>query len=81
MWTPLQTSTSPQMQNLTVNKVYEDGTAYVNLAFANRETRQPYSGTGVIATITMKAKKAFTLDAKAMDLSQAMLIGPGVRSD
>lgn len=65
-----------QMENLTVNKVYEDGTAYVNLAFANRGNQATYSGTGVIATITMKAKKDFTLDAKAMDLSQVMLIGP-----
>lgn len=65
-----------QMENLTVNKVYEDGTAYVNLAFANRGNQASYSGTGVIATITMKAKNDFTLDAKAMDLSQVMLIGP-----
>lgn len=67
-----------QMENLTVNKVYEDGTAYVNLAFANRGNQTTYSGTGVIATITMKAKTDFSLSAeeKAIDLSQVMLIGP-----
>ena len=47
----------------------------MNLAFANRGNQATYSGTGVIAAVTMKAKKDFTLDAKAMDLSQVMLIG------
>lgn len=44
-----------QMENLTVNKTYADGTAYVNLAFANRGDRKLYSGGGELARITMRA--------------------------
>lgn len=65
-----------QMENLTVNKVYEDGTAYVNLAFANNGNQEVYSGTGILATITMKAKEAFTFSEEIMNLSSVMLIGP-----
>lgn len=43
------------MEDLTVNKVYGDGTAYVNLAFANRGDKPLYNGSGRLAVITMKA--------------------------
>lgn len=63
-----------QMEDLTVNKVYEDQTAYVNLAFANRGNQRLYSGTGVIATITMQAKENVNV-VDAIDLSKIMMIG------
>lgn len=65
-----------QMENLTRNKIHNDGSADVNVAFANKGNQQTYSGTGVIATITMKAKEDVTISNDVMDLSQAMLIGP-----
>ena len=34
------------MEDLTVNKIYSDGTAYVNLAFANRGDKPLYHGDG-----------------------------------
>lgn len=65
-----------QMENLTVNKKYEDR-AYVNLAFANRGDKELYAGSDVLATITMKAKENIsTTDAKVIDLSKVTLIGP-----
>lgn len=65
-----------QMENLTKNKIHNDGSADVNVAFANKGNQETYSGTGVIATITMKAKEDVTISNDVMDLSQAMLIGP-----
>ncbi len=65
-----------QMENLTKNKVHNDGSADVNVAFVNKGNQETYSGTGVIATITMKAKEDVTISNDVMDLSQAMLIGP-----
>lgn len=65
-----------QMKNLTKNKIHNDGSADVNVAFANMGNQETYSGTGVIATITMKATEDVTISNDVMDLSQAMLIGP-----
>ena len=59
------------MVDFTVNKVYDDGTAYVNLAYFNKGDQALVNGSGVLATITMKGT-----DAEAIDLSSLMLIGP-----
>ena len=59
------------MVDFTVNKVYEDGTAYVNLAYFNKGDQALVNGSGVLATIVMKGT-----DADAIDLSSLMLIGP-----
>ena len=65
-----------QMENLTVNKVYDDG-AYVNLAYANRGDKNLYAGSDVLATITMKAKDDISTENKnVIDLSKVTLIGP-----
>ena len=65
------------MEDMNVNKTYEDGTAYYNLAYANRGDRNLFSGSGVLATITMKAKQEIsTSDAAVMDLTLVDLIGP-----
>ncbi len=63
------------MEDLTVNKVYDDGTAYVNMAFANRGDKDVYNGSGIVATITMTAKEDIVV-ANAVDLSKVTLIGP-----
>ena len=47
------------MEDLTVNKIYSDGTAYVNLAFANRGDKPLYHGDGQLAVITMKARTTY----------------------
>ncbi len=65
-----------QMENLTVNKLYSDGTAYVNLAFANRGDQALYSGSDTLLTITMKAKKQLC-PKEVLELKRMMLIGPG----
>ncbi len=64
-----------QMENLTVNKVYSDGTAYVNLAFANRGNKKLYNGSGELAVITMKAL-ADVRPAEEMECEGVLLIGP-----
>ena len=63
------------MEDLSVNKVYDDGTAYLNMAFANRGDKDVYNGSGVVATITMMAKQDIAV-ADAVDLSKVTLIGP-----
>ncbi|MGN0335452.1 MAG: S-layer homology domain-containing protein [Lachnospiraceae bacterium] len=65
-----------EMEDLNVNKVYEDGTAYFNLAYANRGDQALVSGSGVLATITMKAKADVADVREAIDLSGLTLIGP-----
>lgn len=66
-----------QMEDLTINKPYGDGTAYLNLAYANRGDKKLYSGSDVLATITLKAKEDIvTTDANVIDLSTVTLIGP-----
>lgn len=63
------------MENLTVNKVYSDGTAYVNLAFANRGDQPLYSGSDELAVITMKARTDLC-PAEEMNVDKLLLIGP-----
>lgn len=64
-----------QMENLTVNKTYADGTAYVNLAFANRGDQMMYSGSGELARITMRALADIT-PAEELECGGIWLIGP-----
>ena len=64
-----------QMENLTVHKRYGDGTAYVNLAFANRGDRKLYTGSGVLAVITMKALTDIT-PKEEMEGESIWLVGP-----
>ena len=63
------------MEDLSMNKVYDDGTAYLNMSFANRGDKDVYNGSGVVATITMMAKQDIAV-ADAVDLSKVTLIGP-----
>lgn len=65
------------MEDLTVNKVYGDGTAYVNLAFANRGDKPLYSGSGKLAVITMKALTDLQPE-KELNLEDVLVIGPDV---
>lgn len=65
-----------QMENLTVNKVYPDGMAYVNLAFANRGNKALYNGSDELAVITMKALTDLN-PAEEMECEGVLLIGPG----
>lgn len=53
----------------------------MNLAFANRGNQATYSGTGVIATITMKAKNDFTAGRKGNGSESGNADWTGVRSD
>ena len=57
--------------DFAVNKLYDDGTAYVNLAYFNKGDKELVKGSGVLATIVMKGT-----DAEAIDLDSLMLIGP-----
>ena len=59
------------MVDFTVDKTYDDGTAYVNLAYFNKGDQALVNGSGVLATIVMKGT-----DAASIDLSSLMLIGP-----
>lgn len=63
------------MEDLTVNKVYGDGTAYVNLAFANRGDKPLYNGSGRLAVITMKAL-ADVQPKTDLNLDDVLVIGP-----
>lgn len=64
-----------EMEDLTVNKRYGDGTAYVNLAFANRGDKRLYDGSGVLATLTMKALADIT-PRDELECEGIWLIGP-----
>lgn len=64
-----------QMENLTVHKRYGDGTAYVNLAFANRGDKELYDGSGVLAALTMKALTDMS-PKDEMECEGIWLIGP-----
>ena len=64
-----------QMENLTVNKKYDDGTAYVNLAFANRGDKTLYGGSDELAVITMKAITDVNI-SEEIECDKVMLIGP-----
>lgn len=63
------------MEDLTVNKVYGDGTAYVNLAFANRGDKPLYNGSGRLSVITMKAL-ADVQPKTDLNLDDVLAIGP-----
>ena len=63
------------MENLTVNKRYEDQTAYLNLAFVNRGDQKLYSGSDRLAVITMKAL-ADVKPVEEMECEGIWLIGP-----
>lgn len=67
-----------QMEDLCVIKdKYEDGTAYVNIAFANKGNQELYRGSGTVVTLTMKAKEDIsTGDADVINLHGLILIGP-----
>ena len=71
----MQADCIAQMENLTVNKVYADGTAYLNLAFANRGDQPLYSGSEALLTFTMRAKTDLS-PKDALELAQLTLIGP-----
>ena len=70
------TEAAGEMEDLTVNKVYNDGTAYVNLAFANRGDKPMYCGSDTLAVITMKALTDLCV-AEEMKSDKILLIGPG----
>ncbi|MBR5578435.1 MAG: discoidin domain-containing protein [Lachnospiraceae bacterium] len=63
-----------QMENLTMGKVHEDE-AFIDLAFANNGNQETFSGSGILATITMKAVEAGKV-SEAMELGKITLIGP-----
>ena len=66
-----------QMEDLTIDKAYDNGVAYVNVAYANLGNQELHNGTGVIASITLKAKEDISLTDKAViDYSQVTLVGP-----
>lgn len=69
------TGAAGEMEDLTVNKVYSDGTAYVNLAFANRGDKPLYHGSDELAVITMKALTDLC-PAEEMKQDEILLIGP-----
>ena len=65
------------MEDFSVNMEYDDGTAYVNLAYFNKGAQNTINGSGVLATITMRrSSNARSIDANGIDLSSLMLIGP-----
>ena len=64
-----------EMENLTIAKTYSDGTAYINLAFANRGDKPLYNGSGELAVITMKALADVCL-AEEVVCDSVQLIGP-----
>lgn len=65
-----------QMEDLTIAKTYSDGTAYVNMAYANRGDKPLYSGSGKLAVITMKALVDIR-PAEELVCDGVQLIGPG----
>lgn len=68
-----QSPYTASMENLSIDKVFGDGTSSVNLAFANSGDKSLYSGTGVVASFTLRAKH--DVDAVALK-STSWLIGP-----
>src|SRR5699024_8344336 len=63
------------MEDLTVNKVYGDGTAYVNFAFVSRGHQPLYNGSGQLAVITMMAL-ADVQPKTVLNLDDVLAIGP-----
>lgn len=70
-----QSAVLGQMENLTVHKTYGDGTAYINLAFANRGDKALYSGDGEMAVITLRAL-ADICPEEELQCGNIWLIGP-----
>ena len=64
-----------QMEDLTINKSYGDGTAYVNLAFANRGDKALCGGSGELASITFRALAGLRLEEELPERN-IWLIGP-----
>lgn len=64
-----------QMEDLTINKSYGDGTAYVNLAFANRGDKALCGGSGELASITFRALVGLRPEEELSDRN-IWLIGP-----
>ena len=60
------------MENYSVNKSYTDGSGMINVAFANKGDKELFTGTGIVATITLQAK----VDTKALAPTEAIIIGP-----
>lgn len=68
-----QSPYTASMENLSIDKTFGDGTSAVNLAFANSGDKDLYSGTGVLASFKLRAKR----DVDAVSLkSTSWLIGP-----
>lgn len=68
-----QSPYTASMENLSIDKVFGDDTSSVNLAFANSGDKDLYSGTGVLASFKLRAKR----DVDAVSLkSTSWLIGP-----
>lgn len=68
-----QSPYTASMENLSIDKVFGDGTSAVNLAFANSGDKDLYSGTGVLASFKLRAKR--DVDAVSLE-STSWLIGP-----
>lgn len=68
-----QSPYTASMENLSIDKVFGDGTSSVNLAFANSGDKDLYSGTGVLASFKLRAKR--DVDAVSLE-STSWLIGP-----
>lgn len=64
-----------EMEDLTVSKRYGDGTAYVNLAFANRGDKELFAGSAELAVLTMKALTDIC-PADELESDSVWLIGP-----
>ncbi len=65
-----------QMEDLTVDKQYKDGKAFLDLAFVNNGDKELYKGSDVLATITVKASKDIADTTKVFSTQNLMAIGP-----
>ena len=74
-----QSETVAQMEDLTVDKVYKDGTAFLDLAFVNNGDQTLYKGSDVLATITVKANQDIADTTKVFDTQSLMAIGPNYK--
>lgn len=64
------------MEDLSIYKAFGDGTATVNLAFANRGDKKTFSGTGLLASFQLRAKK----DGEVPLKQNITLVGPKLDS-
>ena len=60
------------MENYSANKMYTDGSGTANIAFANKGDKELFNGSGVVATVTFKAKA----DTATFTPNNAIIIGP-----